>query len=129
MPYKGLLSFTDEWESVIFQRVEIKGRRDSGDDDDDVPQLSAEAMAALAEFYSEKNTVNEITIDEDWQVCILRKFYFLCCKIRGFFAIPQIFFLCILTPFGNAIYYSLMLVLFSHRTDLNQIWRSFLKIK
>lgn len=37
------------------------------DDDDDVPQLSAETLKALQEFYAEnKNKDNEI--DEDWVI-------------------------------------------------------------
>ncbi|VDN28304.1 unnamed protein product [Gongylonema pulchrum] len=38
-----------------------------GDDDDDEPTLSAEAIAALAEFYAEKNALTKTTVDEDWQ--------------------------------------------------------------
>lgn len=37
------------------------------DDDDDVTQLSAEALKALEEFYAETQ-LNEGEIDEDWQL-------------------------------------------------------------
>ncbi|VDN17968.1 unnamed protein product [Gongylonema pulchrum] len=41
---------------------------DGDDDDADKPTLSAEAIAALAEFYAEKNGLTGTTIDEDWQL-------------------------------------------------------------
>lgn len=39
---------------------------DVDEDSDDMPQLSAEAVNALAEFYDEMN--DKVTIREDWQV-------------------------------------------------------------
>ncbi len=38
------------------------------DSDDDVPQLSAETLRALQEFYNEKESKKETDIDEDWQL-------------------------------------------------------------
>ena len=37
-------------------------------DDDDVPQLSADTLRALQEFYAEKESKEETEIDEDWQL-------------------------------------------------------------
>lgn len=42
---------------------------DNDNDSDDTPQLSAEAMNALAEFYAELNSgADKVSIREDWQV-------------------------------------------------------------
>ena len=49
---------------------------DNESDDDDIPQLSAHALAALQDFYDEQKTFaleeNTFKIDEDW-VCYNRK--------------------------------------------------------
>ena len=50
-------------------------RSDSESDDDDIPQLSAHALAALQDFYDEQKILaleeNTLKIDEDW-VCYIR---------------------------------------------------------
>jgi len=38
------------------------------DDDDGVPQLSADTMRALQEFYAEQESKQDTDIDEDWQL-------------------------------------------------------------
>lgn len=35
-------------------------------DDDDIPQLSVETLAALQEFYNENEQMNGKTIEENW---------------------------------------------------------------
>ncbi|CAG9539743.1 unnamed protein product [Cercopithifilaria johnstoni] len=41
---------------------------DNDNDGDDTPQLSAEAMSALAEFYAELSTADKVSVKEDWQL-------------------------------------------------------------
>lgn len=47
---------------------------DNESDDDDIPQLSAHALAALQDFYDERNTLateeTTLEIGEDWVCCI-----------------------------------------------------------
>ena len=45
---------------------------DNESDDDDVPQLSAHALAALQDFYDDQKTLTseENNLGEDWVCCI-----------------------------------------------------------
>ncbi|VDO08023.1 unnamed protein product [Brugia timori] len=44
------------------------GRNSDDGDRDDTPQLSAEALNALTEFYAGMNASDKVTIKEDWQL-------------------------------------------------------------
>ncbi|KAL4002033.1 putative N6-adenine methyltransferase family protein [Acanthocheilonema viteae] len=44
------------------------GHYSNNDNDSDIPQLSAEAMNALADFYAERNAADKVSIEEDWQL-------------------------------------------------------------
>ena len=47
----------------------------NNNDDDDIPQLSAEALKALQEFYAEAE-IQEKKLDENWVYYLLDAFFF-----------------------------------------------------
>ena len=50
------------------------------DSDDDMPQLSAQALAALQEFYAEQQETDENEQKEDWVRYIQAIIYYVKCR-------------------------------------------------
>ena len=58
--------------TTIENKFVTKNMATADEDDEDVPQLSVEALKALQEFYSESETKSDSTnVEENWVIWLL----------------------------------------------------------